>query len=127
MSGTERDLDETVAAARHAAERAADRAGEVTEDLVDEAGDRLDDLGDRVENVADAVGDVMSDVRRSATEAVETIGTQASVVAGEAREVLDDGVAYVKARYREHPAAVIALGAAVVVGVCLVVKALTRR
>lgn len=127
MSGTEKDLDDAVVAARHAAERAADRAGDLAEDLADEAGERVDDMRDRVEDVADAVDDVMGDVRRGATEAMESIGTQASVVAGEAREVLDDGVAYVKARYREHPATVIAIGAAAVVGLCLIVKSLARR
>ncbi|HEY1105355.1 hypothetical protein MUN74_11025 [Agromyces endophyticus] len=124
MTGTEREFDIDP---RLTAERAAYRAADLAEDLAEETGERVDDLTDQVEDAADAVGDVLRDVRETATDAIDAITTQAGVAASEAREVLDDGVAYVKARYRENPGVVIAVGAAVVVGVVLVVKALTRR
>lgn len=124
MSDTGRDFDET---ARRAAERAAKGASE----LADEAGERLDDLGDRVGRAAgavgDAVGDAVRDARASATGSIDAMSAQASAAASEARGVLEDGVAYVKARYRENPVAVIAIGAAAILGVCLVIKAIMRR
>lgn len=120
MTDTERNIDDAVLKARQAAERAADRASDAAEDFGDEAGERIED-------VADAVGEVIRDVRDAATGAVENVAAQASAAASGARESLDEGVAYVKAQYRERPGVVIAIGAVALLALGLAIKALMRR
>jgi hypothetical protein len=57
----------------------------------------------------------------------DQISAQAKDALSNAREVADGGVAYVKAKYRENPVLVIAVGAAALIAVTTVLKAIFRR
>ncbi|MDQ2661768.1 MAG: hypothetical protein M3Y52_07835 [Actinomycetota bacterium] len=73
-----------------------------------------DDAGGRPEGMA-------------STSGTDQISAQAKDALSNAREAADGGVAYVKAKYRENPVLVIAVGAAALVGVTTVLKAIFRR
>jgi hypothetical protein len=55
------------------------------------------------------------------------MSVQAKEAVANARGAADDGVTYVKAKYRENPALVIAVGAAALVGVSAILKAIFGR
>ena len=113
--------------ADHVADAVSGGAADATR-AVKTGADRLGDATARAAGQAsDTVGDVLNDARDTAADTVDAVAAQASAAVAGAREVADDGVAYVKARYRENPALVIAVGAAAIVAVGLLVKAVTRR
>ena len=117
--------------ARERADRIADAASSGAADATRAVKTGADRVGDATSRAAGqttaAVGDVLHDVRDSATDVADTVAAQATAAVANAREVADEGVAYVKARYRENPGLVIAVGAAAIVAVGLLVKAVTRR
>ena len=78
--------------------------------------------GDRPEAMAG-----MDDMRATANETIDQISAQAKDALSNAKEAADGGVAYVKAKYRENPVLVIAVGAAALIGVTTVLKAVFRR
>jgi len=57
----------------------------------------------------------------------DQISAQAKDALSNAREAADGGVAYVKAKYRENPVLVVAVGAAALIAVTTVLKAIFRR
>jgi hypothetical protein len=142
MTDTDRNMQDAKNAAQDAAKRVGDTAGDAAEDAARTVGAGADRIGDTTRDTAadtaqtlrtgagrigDTAGDAMRDLRGPANETVDAITAQAQAAMSGAKEAADDGVAYVKERYRENPGLVIAVGVAVVVGVGLVIKAITRR
>ena len=68
-----------------------------------------------------------NEVRDAASDAYEAFSAQAKDVYSSAQEAADSGVSYVKAKYRENPVLVIAVGAAALIGVSAVLKSIFRR
>lgn len=100
----------------------------------DEIADRAEDLAagtrDAAAGASEAVGDARdaaADLHDAASEGLDAFSTQAKEAMAKAKEAADEGTAYVKAKYQENPGLVIAVGAAAVVGVAAVLKALFRR
>lgn len=93
----------------------------------DEIADRIGDLAEGTRDAAADARDAVGDARDAASETFDAFSTQAKDAMSKAREAADEGTAYVKAKYQENPGLVIAVGAAAVVGVAAVLKALFRR
>ncbi len=115
MTDPDRNTGETVPTADYLADRA--------EDLAAGARDVAAGAGDAVADARDAA----SEARDAASETFDAVSTQAREAMAKAKEAADEGTAYVKAKYQENPGLVIAVGAAAVVGVAAVLKALFRR
>ena len=120
MTNTNRDVADVTQAAREAAARVTDATADAVDDL-------SDDAEDAAERATAVVSDLVDDVRAKAADAGETISEQAREVYSDAKDAADDGIAYVRAKYRENPGLVIgvAIAAAVVVG--MLVRATFRR
>ena len=138
------DTDRNMQDAKNAAQDAAKRVGDTARDTADEAartmGAGADRIGDAARDTAadtaqtlrtgaDRIGDTADDAIRDirSNETVDAITAQAQAAMSGAKETVDEGVAYVKARYRENPGLVIAVGAAAAVALGLVVRAISRR
>ncbi len=78
-------------------------------------------------DVADDASAKVSDTAAKASDAADAFSSQAKDAMSGAKDAADDGVSYVKARYREHPGRMIAVCVAVVIGIVLVIKAISRR
>ena len=76
--------------------------------------------------MADHVGDVIDDVKAAASDAADAVTAQAKEAYANARSAADEGVTYVKARYRENPAVVIGVGIAIAAAVVLILRRLFR-
>ena len=103
-----------------AATNAAKGVSDATRDAADGGAATIDDLKDTVTGV-------VGDVKDAASDTYDAVSAQAKDAYAGAKDATEDGIAYVKARYRENPGLVIAVGAAAVVGVVAIARALFRR
>lgn len=131
MTDTDRNIDEATTAATQAARGAADRVGDTATGaaarLSGAAMGAADKISDTANGAADAFSAAAHDKKAELADTIDTISHQAAAAVSSAKEGVDEGVAYVKERYRENPGLVIAIGAAALIGVVTVVKAITRR
>lgn len=131
MTDTDRNIDEATTAATEAAQGAADRVGETATEaaarLSDAAMGAAGKISDTASGAADAFSETAHGAKAELADTIDAISHRATAAVSSAKEGLNEGVAYVKARYRENPGLVIAIGAAALIGVVTVVKAITRR
>jgi ElaB/YqjD/DUF883 family membrane-anchored ribosome-binding protein len=142
MTDTDRNMQDAKNAAQDAAKRVGDTAQDTAADTARTMGAGADRIGDAARDTAadtaqtlrtgagrigDTADDAIRDLRGPANETVDAITAQAQAAMSGAKETVDEGVAYVKARYRENPGVVIAVGAAAAVALGLVVRAISRR
>ncbi|MFD4421209.1 hypothetical protein ACFWN7_06865 [Agromyces sp. NPDC058484] len=118
-------------AARESAGRAAGATGDAAEDVRTATTGAAENVRtaatNAAEDVRNAASDVAEDVRTAASDAAEAFTAQAKETFANAKEAADDGVSFVKAKYRENPALVIAVGAAALIGVTAILKGMFRR
>lgn len=137
MTDTDRNIaDATTAgsAADHTANLAAGTAEDLAGGVRDTTRDAAEAADAAKEQVAGAVNDVIdsakakaADVAEKAADAAETVTAQAKDAYANARSAADEGVGYVKARYRENPGLVIGVAVAALVAVGIIVRAISRR
>jgi gas vesicle protein len=131
MTDADRNIDEATKAATEAARGTADRVGDTATEsaarLSDAAFGAADKISDTASDAADAFSATAHAKKAELADTIDTISHQATAAVSSAKEGVNEGVAYVKERYRENPGLVIAIGAAALIGVVTVVKAITRR
>lgn len=131
MTDPDRNISDPMQTAQDAANRASSTAKDTAENLSDiaagTAGETAETLSGGAAAARDEVADAVNEVRAAATEAMDAMAAQAKEAFANAKGAADEGVTFVKAKYRENPALVIAVGAAALVGVSAILKGMFGR